>query len=132
MACPFAVSGYNKRGVRLWANGDAQIVLLNSDYNYWTENGGDYNAVDPPTAALPVVDIEASFNKNTQILLYAGRRAATGTIGTQGTAGYYWPNTPSNSTYGYYMYFSSTVIEPVGNTGYLPYAQGIPIRCVRI
>jgi hypothetical protein len=91
--------------------------------------GNGWNDYNPATANLPVEDIEESFNKNTQILPYAGLCDNNGTIANQGTQGSYWSTTPANSTYGYHFFFHGSAVNSVYPTVY-PY--GHTIRCVRI
>jgi hypothetical protein len=136
MAFPFAVSGYNKRDERddaeapdgrLWANGDRDYTLQDSDYNYYSANGGYGNITDPPTVSFPVKDTD-SFDKNTQVWPTAGRRSG-GSIGSQAGNGTYWTAIPGNATNGYLFDFGGSS-NPVST--WATFDRGFSIRCVRI
>jgi hypothetical protein len=112
---------------RLWANGQAGYYLNNSEYNFWTAIDGF------ASAALPVKDIEESFNKRTQILPAAGRRDNTaGTTVAQSSDGLYLANTPQSSSNEYFIYFNGASVGPINTANPASYAHGISIRCVRM
>jgi hypothetical protein len=114
---------------RLWANGGGLYTLANIDYNFWTQNGStSNNGSDPGTAAMPVKDTE-SLTKFSQIFAATGYRGTTGSTLNQGITGNFWSKTPTNSTLGYQIYFTSYGMYPADPPSY---SYGLSIRCVRI
>jgi hypothetical protein len=120
---------------RLWTNGGENYYLNNSEYNFWTPNGGtSNNASNPPTTALPVKDTD-SLTAKTQIFPAAGFRHATtgpGIIVEQGSIGSYCPTTPERSYYAYALNFREAYANPAYMGVFSAYASGNSIRCVRI
>jgi hypothetical protein len=110
----------------LWANGDANYDLRNSDYNFWT--AGDGSVENPVVVSLPVKDT-GSLTKFSQVIPGVGRLNESGTFTTPGTESRYWSDTPANTNTGYNMVVYTT-IGPVRNNATSAY--GLSIRCVRI
>ncbi len=58
----------------------------------------------------------------------AGSRNISGTANYRDASGFYWSSTPLNSTYGYYLYLSSSGVYP---SNYNYRSLGMAVRCVR-
>jgi uncharacterized protein (TIGR02145 family) len=82
------------------------------------EAAGDLTGVDLTSGSAP------------QPLLFlpaAGYRYfGSGSLGSVGSLGYYWSSS-INGTYAYFLYFSSSLVDPNGNT---TRANGFSVRCV--
>ena len=117
-----------------WAPGDWEYRFYNGappagytgNYNYWTDNS--QSETNPGTGSFPIVNTP-ELTAKTQIFPANGWRTTSGTIGRQGSNGFYWTATLGNSTNGYFLWFSATYMIPV--LANYPFANGHSIRCVR-
>lgn len=55
------------------------------------------------------------------------RVSSDGSLGRDGSYGYYWSSSPSSQTIGYYLYFDSGIVYPSSSSNR---ASGFPVRCV--
>ncbi|MDR1671542.1 MAG: hypothetical protein LBR57_03385 [Alistipes sp.] len=91
---------------------------------YYTVSGG-WSSSDPGIGTFP------AGNSPGTLLPAAGFRSSiSGSAGFQGTDGYYWSSTVRDSTYGYILFFISSIVS-TSNNSYDSYAEGYAVRCVR-